>query len=478
MDVFPWSSVDQLVRDLSHSDDEKRADAAAAIAGVDPSDGIVITAVREAGGIEALVALVEGGTALHKEEAALALAALSCDAASRVAIRKAQGISPLIRLLGDSPGTSEPQQEYAAAALAALASDTDSIVAIAEAGGIPPLVSLVSRGTDRQKERAALALAHLAAADADCAQVLHDVGGIQALAALLRASSGVQSEMGALALGSLANHVRIRNALIEADTILPLVALLREGTERQKEEAACAFANLLQGPNDEPTLMKIEKAGGLTALVRLTRTGNEVQKQYAAAALLPFAYKAKYVAAIHGVDTEGLVHLSSAVRNALMANGADEATDGGDSTMTSVVSASMIAPDTGAVVPKKIDALFDEVDTNSDGKVSLEELTDALEKAFPDMKAWAKAHIPLQWKKYAGEGADAGLDKRSFSKVYAAFLFRYFDENQDGALQASEAEAALKYLADGKPTAVAIPVGKDGTVTKLDFWLMFQAMMQ
>ena len=102
-----------------------------------------------------------------------------------------------------------------------------------------------------------------------------------------------------------------------------------------------------------------------------------------------------------------------------------------------MVTATVVAPEDDAAVPKKIEALFNAVDANSDGKVSLEELTNALDKAFPDMKPWAKEHIPLQWKKYAGEGAEAGLDKPSFSKVYAAFLFG-FDENQDGALQAAE----------------------------------------
>jgi len=55
---------------------------------------------------------------------------------------------------------------------------------------------------------------------------------------------------------------------------------------------------------------------------------------------------------------------------------------------------------------------------------------------------------------------------------------RYFDANGDGVLQVSECEAALAFLA-GKGTAVAMPAGKgpEQAVTKLDFWLMFKAMM-
>ena len=44
-------------------------------------------------------------------------------------------------------------------------------------------------------------------------------------------------------------------------------------------------------------------------------------------------------------------------------------------------------------------------------------LTSALDAAFPNMQAWAKEHIPIQFKKYAGEADDAGLDKASFTKV-------------------------------------------------------------
>ena len=135
-----------------------------------------------------------------------------------------------------------------------------------------------------------------------------------------------------------------------------------------------------------------------------------------------------------------------------------------------------VAPSADHAVPDKINGLFAEFDANGDGAISEQELTDSLEKAFPSMKPWAREHIPLQFKKYA-TGEPAALDKPGFTKVYAAFLFRYFDENGDGALQVSECEAALKFLA-GRDTAVACPPGDAaGVVSKLDFWLMFKALM-
>ena len=104
--------------------------------------------------------------------------------------------------------------------------------------------------------------------------------------------------------------------------------------------------------------------------------------------------------------------------------------------------------------------------------VSQAELTTALTAAFPNMPAWAMEHLPQQYEKYAtGEGEARGLDSAAFSKLYAAFLFRYFDASQDGMLQVDECEKALAFLTDGKPTAVAVPVGENGVVSKLDFWL-------
>jgi len=138
------------------------------------------------------------------------------------------------------------------------------------------------------------------------------------------------------------------------------------------------------------------------------------------------------------------------------------------------VAVAVVAPPTDNTVPEKINALFTEYDANSDGTISEQELTDSLVKAFPDMKPWAREHIPLQFAKYA-TGEPKGLDLPGFTKCYAAFLFRYFDENGDGSLQVSECEAALKYLA-GTDTAVACPPGDAaGVVSKLDFWLSARA---
>ena len=135
-----------------------------------------------------------------------------------------------------------------------------------------------------------------------------------------------------------------------------------------------------------------------------------------------------------------------------------------------------VAPVGDDAVPQKISQLFAEFDADGNGLISEQELSDSLAKAFPDMKPWARDHIPLQFAKYAS-GEPKGLDKPAFTKLYAAFLFRYFDENGDGSLQVSECEAALKYLA-GKDTAVACPAGNaEGVVSKLDFWLMFKALM-
>lgn len=133
------------------------------------------------------------------------------------------------------------------------------------------------------------------------------------------------------------------------------------------------------------------------------------------------------------------------------------------------------------VAPKRVRELFARFDTSGDGKLTLDELRVAIGEEFPKLPAYAKAHIEPQFDKYAicAETEPCKyLDIPRFSIMYAAFLFRNFDADGNGVLDHAECEAALRYLANGKPVQVAVPEGaEEGKVGKPWFWAMYNAMM-
>ena len=74
---------------------------------------------------------------------------------------------------------------------------------------------------------------------------------------------------------------------MEAGGIAPLVAVLRDGTDDSKTNAACALFNL--ATTDNATKGRIVEAGGIAPLIALLRDGTDDSKIYAAHALFNLA---------------------------------------------------------------------------------------------------------------------------------------------------------------------------------------------
>ena len=72
-------------------------------------------------------------------------------------------------------------------------------------------------------------------------------------------------------------------AIARAGGIAPLVAMARDGTDEQKEEAAGALGNLAHNADNQ---VAIARAGGIAPLVAMARGGTDGQKEKAAEALL------------------------------------------------------------------------------------------------------------------------------------------------------------------------------------------------
>jgi hypothetical protein len=152
---------------------------------------------------------------------------------ARDAIREAGAIPPLVALL--HAGAESKAANYAADALCNLALDNPTNQdAIREAGAIPPLVALLHAGAESEAvKNAACALRNLAYDNPTNRDAIREAGAIPLLVALLHAGAESEAAEGAAcALGILADdNPTNRDAIREAGAIPPLVALLHAGAE-------------------------------------------------------------------------------------------------------------------------------------------------------------------------------------------------------------------------------------------------------
>jgi len=194
----------------------------------------------------------------------------------------------------------EKQKEKAAKAMSYLAFTRDIKEAISEAGGIPLLVALVRDGTDMQKENAAAALLKLVfylykqANRMDLmdkiAAAIGFAGGIPPLVDLVREGTEAQKEYAVQVLKAVTSISDYKFAAINAGAIAPLVALVRNGTEIQKEYAAATLRpllafNALPETGINPKLEFLQ-AGGIPPLLALLRNGTEKPQINAAYVLM------------------------------------------------------------------------------------------------------------------------------------------------------------------------------------------------
>ena len=332
--VAERSGVVPLVKALATNDVTAMEQSAGALAKLAASGDDARKMIAKAGGIEPLVALLDGDEAnassLAQQEAAAALSELALLPANTVAIEQAGGISPLVALLcapsfagaGETAEeeearvrTSVAQKKYAAAALGRLSDESaapsqqqqqqqqqqqyggapDAAAAlsqmgsgvrsrrrlsraevIAEEGAIAPLVKLLHgdrNDAEGPLEEAAGALRALASYQSNRA-LITESGGIGPLVSLLGSDHARAREHaeGALVRLSIENANRV---LI----IRQLVSMLDDSGTAAQEQAAAALANLARESTDNR--VSIVEAGGIPPLLGarycfarfLTRTG-------------------------------------------------------------------------------------------------------------------------------------------------------------------------------------------------------------
>ncbi|KAK3266932.1 hypothetical protein CYMTET_24479 [Cymbomonas tetramitiformis] len=284
--MYRDKEVGQLLNALTNASCDQRCKAAAAIYGimrVDPATGVppaIAHACGIGGIIPPLVRLMNDGTLHGRVYAAGVLMLILVDEdrkplitfTCRRACAKAGAIPPLIRMLNDS--VNHPGKTFAASALRMLAYDETLRDAIASEGrGILPLIRLLTDGTADDKMHAAGALAVIILSDDNNHRRKQSCANAGIIVPLVKMLSDEKSDeagksYAAFALMQLAavDAILRHRIAIEADGVPPLVRLAREGTCRQKTQAAGALMMLAQ---HETLRQSIAEGGGIPPLVQM-----------------------------------------------------------------------------------------------------------------------------------------------------------------------------------------------------------------
>ena len=138
---------------------------------------------------------------------------------------------------------------------------------------IKGVVRALREGDDAAKVEAAHAMVNLSMENAVIKDMIVKAGGIPPLVELLRDGSVEAKQWAADALGNLAhNHDASKVLIAEAGGIAPLVDLLRNGNDFARSQAAWALRFLSR--NNDANKVELAVAVGLEALVELARRGD------------------------------------------------------------------------------------------------------------------------------------------------------------------------------------------------------------
>ena len=212
-----------------------------------------------AGGIPALVLLLEADGRNTKQFAATALARLSNEhEETQLAVARAGAIASLVALLD---GTEGPEaQEASAGAILALAESPQNRMTITDSGGIGFLVMLLGSDNKNARDHAEGALVRLSIEDANRVQI------IKKLVNMLQDPGAGGQEQAAAALANLARESEDnRKSIVDANGIVPLLDILESASPKAKENAVAAIKELCRNSKNNQFL--IAKSGGIARLV-------------------------------------------------------------------------------------------------------------------------------------------------------------------------------------------------------------------
>lgn len=262
--------------------------------------------IANAGGVPALVSLVRDGDEVQRENATGALMKLAETKANKALIAKASDVAVLLEMIRDVDGgdvpsppavnteviqeemdgptnTKGPVNPISNVAIRApeAGSATKTTIPVTVVGDveitIPALMSVLREGSAADKTTALTALLDRPEWEDNPRLIFRN--GLDVLSDLLRDSSGANR---LLAVKALRRIITLRGCLARRPSpsaIPPLVAMIRDGCDAEKLEAALFLGRMMERDPDYQAVFV--EAGGIPALVALLQAGNDAQQRTA-----------------------------------------------------------------------------------------------------------------------------------------------------------------------------------------------------
>lgn len=271
-------AVEALVRNLSSSSLDERKSAAAEIRSLAKKSTDNRILLAESSAIPALVKLLSSKDLKTQEHAVTALLNLSIYDQNKELIVVAGAIVPIIQVL--RMGSMEARENAAAAIFSLSLIDDNKITIGSTPGAIEALVELLQSGSSRGKKDAATALFNLCIYQGNKGKAVR-AGLVPILLELLmETESGMVDEALAI-LAILSGHPEGKAAIGAASAIPVLVGVIRNGSPRNKENAAAVMVHLCNGEHQQLHLAEAQEQGIVSLLEELAESGTDRGKRKA-----------------------------------------------------------------------------------------------------------------------------------------------------------------------------------------------------
>ncbi|TKV96854.2 hypothetical protein SEVIR_9G456100v4 [Setaria viridis] len=271
------NNVVELLQKLSSQNLEDQRGAAGMLRQLAKRSAENRACIGDAGAIPILVSLLSTTDVSTQEHVVTALLNLSIYEENKARIITSGAVPGIVHVL--KRGSMEAR-ENSAATLFSLSIVDENKVTIGASGAIPALVQLLSNGSQRGKKDAATALFNLCIYQGNKGKAVR-AGLVPILLELLtETESGMVDEALAI-LAILSGHPEGKAAIGAASAIPVLVGVIRNGSARNKENAAAVMVHLCNGEQQQQHLAEAQEQGIVSLLEELAESGTDRGKRKA-----------------------------------------------------------------------------------------------------------------------------------------------------------------------------------------------------